>query len=214
MASPTTSSSFTGTIASEKAVVEVPAVELLQSLGWRHAELMDERPSAGNPTGRLSFRELVLPTRLRAALRKLNPDLPEEALQQAENALTADRSAMLPVAANREVYRLLRDGVAVQVRQADGSLKAERVAVIDWTNPAANDFFLASQVWIESSLYKRRPDARRVRQRHPAPADRVEGPHASRFRKPTTPTCATTATPSRACSTSTASPSCRTGWRR
>ena len=47
----------------------------------------------------------------------------------------------------------------MQVRQPDGSLKDERVAVIDWTNPPANDFFLGSQVWIESSLYKRRPDA-------------------------------------------------------
>ena len=101
----------------------------------------------------------MLPARLRAALRKLNPSLPDEALQQAEIALTADRSAMLPVAANREVYRLLRDGMPVQVRQPDGSLKDERVAVIDWTNPAANDFFLGSQVWIESNLYKRRPDA-------------------------------------------------------
>jgi type I site-specific restriction-modification system R (restriction) subunit len=33
-----------------------------------------------------------------------------------------------------------------------GALKDERVAVIDWANPAANDFFLASQVWIESNL--------------------------------------------------------------
>jgi type I restriction enzyme R subunit len=31
--------------------------------------------------------------------------------------------------------------------------------VIDWTNPAANDFLLGSQLWIESNLYKRRPDA-------------------------------------------------------
>jgi type I restriction enzyme, R subunit len=60
---------------------------------------------------------------------------------------------------NREVYRLLRDGIAVQVRRPDGSLKDERVSVIHWTDPASNDFFLASQVWIESSLYKRRPDA-------------------------------------------------------
>ena len=101
----------------------------------------------------------MVPVRLRAALRKFNPSLPDEALQQAEIALTADRSAMLPVAANREVYKLLREGVPVQVRKPDGSLKDERVAFIDWTDAAANDFFVASQFWIESSLYKRRPDA-------------------------------------------------------
>ena len=147
------------TVASEKAVVEVPAIELLQSFGWYYSDLMDERPGAGNATGRLSLREPVLPARLRAALCKLNPNLPDEALREAENTLITDRSAMLPVSANREVYRLLRDGIAVQVRQDDGSLRPDRVAVIDWTNPAANDFFLGSQFWVESELYKRRPDA-------------------------------------------------------
>ena len=66
---------------------------------------------------------------------------------------------MLPVAANREVYRLLRDGVVVELRQPDGSLKPDRVRLVDWTDPAANDFFLASQPWFTSELYTRRPDA-------------------------------------------------------
>ena len=149
--------SLSGVITSEEKLVEKPGLDLLVELGWTHA--CDEEPGPGSLTGRQSFRELVLPVRLRAALRRLNPSLPDEALQQAELALTVDRSAMLPVAANREVYELLRDGIAVQVRQPDGSLKDDRVAVIDWTNPAANDFFVGSQVWIESNFYKRRPDA-------------------------------------------------------
>ncbi len=140
-------------------MVELPAVELLQSLGWQHGDLMQEEPGALNPTGRLSYREVILPARLRAALRRVNPTLPEEALQQAEAKLTEDRSAMLPIAANREVLRLLRDGVSVELRQPDGSLKPDRVWLVDWINPAANDFFLASQAWIASDLYKRRPDA-------------------------------------------------------
>jgi type I restriction enzyme R subunit len=151
--------SLSGVITSEDKLVEKPGLDLLVELGWTHANLMKEELGPTNATGRLSFRELVLPFRLHEALRKLNPLLPEEALQQAEIALTTDRSAMLPVAANRDVYRLLRDGIPAAVRQPDGSLKDERVAVIDWTNPAANDFFLASQFWIESALYKRRPDA-------------------------------------------------------
>lgn len=151
--------SLTSAITSEDALVETPGLELLELLGWSHANLMDEEPGTDNPTGRLSFRDLVLPMRLRAALRKLNPPLPDEALAQAETVLTANRSAMLPLAANREVYRYLRDGIIVQVKQPDGSLRDERVALIDWVNPTTNDFLIASQVWIESPLYKRRPDA-------------------------------------------------------
>lgn len=151
--------SLSGVITSEDKLVEKPGLDLLMELGWTHADLFNEAPGPASVTGRQSFRELVLPSRLRAALRKINQFLPDEALQQAELVLTADRSAMLPVAANREVYGVLRDGIAVQVRQPDGSFKDDRVAIIDWANPAANDFFLGSQVWIESSFYKRRPDA-------------------------------------------------------
>lgn len=150
--------SFYGKIASEKGVVEVPAIELFQELGWVHEDLYNEQPGATSVTGRSTFKELVLPKRLRASLHKLNALLPLEALQEAENILTQDRSAMLPVAANREVYRLLRDGVAVEVLQPDGSTKPERVSLIDWTHPTANDFYLVSQLWVESDLYKRRPD--------------------------------------------------------
>jgi type I restriction enzyme R subunit len=146
-------------ITSEGGLIETPGLDLLQELGWQHANLMQEQPGPANPTGRLTFRELVLPVRLRAALRKLNPSLPPEALQGAELAVTANRSAMLPIAANRDVYRLLREGVLVQVRQPDGSMKPERVALIDWADPATNDFFVGSQFWIESDLYRRRPDA-------------------------------------------------------
>jgi type I restriction enzyme R subunit len=153
------SPSLSGQLASEKALVEAPALELFEALGWTHGNLQGEEPGPANATGRLSFREVVLPARLRAALRRLNPTLPEEALKQAEAALVADRSAMLPVAANRELHTLLREGVPVELRQADGSLKPERVRVIEWTAPAANDFFLASQPWFASDLYKRRPDA-------------------------------------------------------
>jgi type I restriction enzyme, R subunit len=51
---------------------------------------------------------------------------------------------MLPMAANREVYGLLRDGIAVQTRRPDGSLKDERVTLIHWTDTLASENILAS----------------------------------------------------------------------
>jgi type I restriction enzyme, R subunit len=98
------------------------------------------------------------PARLSAALAKLNPDLPAEALAQALERLTEDRGAMLPLAANRAVMALLADGVAVEVRRDDGGFETVNVRVIDWIDPTANDFLVASQVWIEGPLHKRRPD--------------------------------------------------------
>ena len=95
-------------LSTERKLVEDPAIELMETLGWDTASLFHEAPGPNNPTGRQSFKDAVLPTRLWAALRKLNPDLPDVALQAASDALTQDRSAMLPVAANRELASLLR----------------------------------------------------------------------------------------------------------
>ena len=150
--------SLTGPIASEDGGVEQPALALLQELGWSRVNLMNEAPGPANQTGRTSFKQTYLPARLRAALKALNPMLPAEALSLAEIELTRDRSAMLPIAANRDVYRLLVDGVTVEVRRDNGTFETSRVRVIDWLNPAANDFLVASQVWIEGPLHRRRPD--------------------------------------------------------
>ncbi|MBC2665681.1 type I restriction endonuclease subunit R [Novosphingobium flavum] len=151
--------SLTGIIASEDGIVEQPALELLQELGWTPINLMDEVPGPANPTGRTSFHQAWLPARLRAALAKLNPELPLDALRHAEVELTRDRSAMLPLHANREVLSLLVDGVPVQVRrEEDGKFEDLLVRAIDWQDVGANDFLVASQVWIDGVLHRRRPD--------------------------------------------------------
>lgn len=63
------------------------------------------------------------------------------------------------VAANREVYGLLKDSVEVSVTDVkSGGQEPKRVRVIDWENPTANDFLLVSQLSITGPLYTRRPD--------------------------------------------------------
>ncbi len=146
-------------LASEEELVELPALALLAELGWQHVNLMGEKPGPANPTGRTSFRQHWLPARLMAALQKLNPGAPAEALQMAADELTRDRSAMQPVNANREVINLLREGVAVGLLQPDGKTETIRIRAIDWRDPANNDFLVASQFWIRSALYPKRPDA-------------------------------------------------------
>lgn len=145
-------------LSSERETVEEPAAALLRGLSWDYADLMHEQPGPANLTGRLSFREAVLPAHLRAALARLNPGLPRQALDDAEAELVRDRSALLPVVASREVWHLLRDGVPVQVRRPNGTAEPARVRLVDWREPQANHFLLASQVWVHSALYKRRPD--------------------------------------------------------
>lgn len=154
MVLPSLSSEF-----SEDGAVEQPALTLLQQLGWLHVNLMEEKAGPDNPTGRTNFHQVWLPARLRASLAKLNPGLPADALKLAADLLTQDRSALSPIAANRELYQLLRNGVRVEVkRPGDDKSETVTVRVIDWRDAKANDFLVASQVWIEGLLHKRRPD--------------------------------------------------------
>lgn len=150
--------SLSGMVASEDGIVEQPALKLLQELGWDCVNLFDDVPGPANAYGRMSLRDPHLPTRVRESLRRLNPTLPHEALEKAEGELTRDRSALIPVAANREIHRMLKEGVRVEIRNDQGRFEDVTVRVIDWKEPANNDFLIANQVWIEGLLHKRRPD--------------------------------------------------------
>jgi len=142
---------------SEVAAVELPAIELFQSLGWTHANLYQEF-GGESPEGRRTMHTAVLPKRLWAALQDLNSALPPEALNEAVAEITRDRTAMLPTDANAEIYRLLKDGVPVHVQGPDGERKTEIARVIDWRDARANDLLIAQQVWFQGELYKRRAD--------------------------------------------------------
>ena len=72
---------------------------------------LEEVFGANGTLGRETLGEVVLVSRLRAALERLNPALPPEAIAAAIDELTRDRSAMLLEQANREVYRLLKEGI-------------------------------------------------------------------------------------------------------
>jgi type I restriction enzyme R subunit len=143
----------------EDKLVEQPAIGLFSSLGWQTLSAMEEALGQGGTLGRETKGEVVLVERLWAALTQLNPGLPAEAVQTAIDELTRDRSAMSLEAANREVYRLLKDGIPVSVPDHEhGGQKTERLRVVDWAHPEGNDFLLVSQFSVVGSLYTCRPD--------------------------------------------------------
>lgn len=142
----------------EDASVERPAIELFEDLEWEHVDAYHEVLGDEGTLGRHSRKEVFLVRSLRTALERLNADAPAEAIERAIPAITQDRSAMHYARANREVHQLVRDRVPVTIRKPDGSKGAERLNVIDWQEPANNEFLLVSQLWIKSDLYERRAD--------------------------------------------------------
>lgn len=143
----------------EDQLVEQPAIGLFATLGWQTVSAMEETFGPSGTLGRETKGEVVLVERLRGALTKLNGGLPVEAIQTAIDELTRDRSAMSLEAANRETYRLLKEGIAVSVPDHEhGGQKIERLRVVDWEHPEHNDFLLVSQFSVVGSLYTCRPD--------------------------------------------------------
>ena len=144
----------------EDHLVEQPAVQLMQhELGWDVVNAYDEWTGGKSQLGREGKREVVLTGRLRPVLQRLNPDLPVQAIEGAVEELSRDRTALSLVEANREIYKLLKEGVKVGFPdQEHGGQRVEVVRVMDWETPENNDFLLASQFWVAGELYLKRPD--------------------------------------------------------
>ncbi len=143
----------------EDQLVEQPAIRLFAELGWTTVSALEETLGGSGTLQRETPGEVVLVSRLRAALEKLSPTLPAEAIAAAIDELTRDRSSMVLEQANREVYRLLKEGIPVSVPDNEhGGQKTERVCVIDWEHSANNDFLLVSQFSVTGALYTCRPD--------------------------------------------------------
>ncbi len=138
--------------------VEWSCLQKFQQLGWEPIHAYEEID--GDPTllGRQHHGEVVLTRYLLPAIKRLNPEIPDLALDEAVSRLTRDRSAMDIVTANKDVYHLLKEGVPVNFRDAQGELCKERVYFIDWRVPENNDFLIVSQLWINGDPYTKRAD--------------------------------------------------------
>ena len=78
----------------EDQLAEQPAIRLFTELGWQTVSALEETFGATGTLLRETKGEVVLVSRLRAALERLNPALPPEASTAAVDELTRDRSAM------------------------------------------------------------------------------------------------------------------------
>src|SRR5581483_1485373 len=112
---------------------------------------------AGPDAERSDHRQVVLARRLRDALGRLNPDVPGDALDEAASKLTRAEFAQL-IQNNRRFHHLLIDGVEVEHRHEDGSIRSAPVRVLDFGDPANNDWLVVNQLTVLEGQHTRRPD--------------------------------------------------------
>jgi type I restriction enzyme R subunit len=142
----------------DEAALELETIELFSRLGYSTANCFGEWESGKSNLGRETKTEVILRSRLLSALTQLNPDLTPDILTSAIETLSGDRSALSLVNANRDNYKLLKEGVEVTYRNEDDEETETTVRIIDWQHTENNDFFLASQFWIAGETYIRRTD--------------------------------------------------------
>lgn len=132
-------------INSEDRLVQATFADHLEKvLGWDSVYAWNEETFGPDGTlGRRDTKEAVLTRDLRAALVRLNPDLPETAIDEAMRALTVYDVSRSMVQHNRDFYRLIRGGVPVTYRDAQGRQKSARARVIDFDNNPGSNRFLA-----------------------------------------------------------------------
>ena len=136
--------------------IEIAALSWLASLGWKIAYGPDIAPDTPG-TERTDFTQVVLEERLRDALLNLNPGLPPSALETGlRNLINADGPTL--EARNRAFHHTLTRGVTVPVRRSDGTTSGEPANVIDFENPANNDWLAVNQFTVKENQSTRRAD--------------------------------------------------------
>ena len=139
-----------------ESTVESAALSWLADSGWRTAHGPDIAP--GTPDAeRVDYGDVVLAQRLRDAIARLNPDLPADALDDAFGKLTRPQGSTLETR-NRSFHRMAVDGVAVEYRDAGGAVRGDQARVIDFDDPANNDWLAVNQFTVVENRRERRPD--------------------------------------------------------
>lgn len=139
-----------------EAAVEQALLDQLRALGYAIEREEDIGPDGRRPE-RASHGEVILERRLTAAVERLNPTLSDSARREAIRHVT---QAELPnlLEENRRLHRLLTEGVDVEYDADDGGLTAAKVRLIDFDDPAKNDWLAVSQFVVINGQTQRRPD--------------------------------------------------------
>ena len=139
-----------------EADVEQACLGYLADLGYDTAYGPEIGPGGTSPE-RDDWRDVVLLGRLQQVAERINPDLPQQAIDTAIATLLRAESQN-PHTENLRVHRLLTEGVPVEYRAPAGELRHTLVWLIDFEHPQRNDWLAVNQFTVVEAGKKRRPD--------------------------------------------------------
>ena len=134
--------------------IEEIALSYLQGLGYTYQLGTVISPDGEHPERQ--YNEVVLVTRLRDALDKLNPNISQDAKEDALKKVLRTESPNVLIN-NENFHRYLTDGVDVEMRTESG-IRGEKIYIVDFANPENNEFLAVNQFTIIEGNQNKRPD--------------------------------------------------------
>lgn len=135
--------------------IEQNALEILKELGYEVLFGPDIGPEGSGE--RESYHEAVLVRRLREAVARLNPHIPESALDEAVGKVRRSTGTTL-LLDNKNFHTYLTNGVEVEYRAESGEIRSDLVRLFDFNSLRENEFIAVNQFTVIEGEHNRRPD--------------------------------------------------------
>lgn len=135
--------------------IETFAIEVLQSIGWEYLHGLAIAPGA-EQAERENFEQIILIDRLRKSVAILNPEIPQDAQEQAIQKVLRIYSPEL-LHNNETFHQLLVEKIKIPYQQ-NGFERSYEVALVDFENPMNNAFLCVNQYIIVEKNQNKRPD--------------------------------------------------------
>jgi type I restriction enzyme R subunit len=139
-----------------EAAIEQLVLDQLSGLGYAVVTDGEIGPDGKAPE-REAYADVMLVKRLTAAIERLNPTIPVEARGDALRKVLATEKPSL-VEENRRLHKLMVEGVDVEFYSDDGTIRGDKVRLIDFDDFGANDWLATGQFTVIEGSINRRPD--------------------------------------------------------
>jgi len=138
--------------------LENQCLEWFEGLGYQTLHGSKIEPTGSNPE-RKTLQDVVLEQRIRDSIKRINPHLPEVAINDSIQKLLAYTANIYT--SNHVFHRLLIEGIKVEY-QVDGVSKGDQVKLIDFKDASKNDWLVVQQFSVDGvsngEKDNRRPD--------------------------------------------------------
>ena len=139
-----------------EAELERACIEWFEELGYEYRFGPDISPEGDYPE-RKSYSDVILDDRLKSALQRINRHVPSEALGEALRKIKVPQSPSLLIN-NKEFQRMITDGMDVNYRLKDGTIKYDKVWLFDFECAENNDWLVVNQFTVVENRKEKRPD--------------------------------------------------------